>query len=92
MMDIDSLITLASPVFQAQVTQFGIAFAAAAWIHSGRVKKEIKASFAGLSLAISELGETLKEDIRNHSDRIAKVEDGVQNISQRVNKLEHGGS
>lgn len=87
-MDLDALSSFLSVALQSQITQFGIAFSAAAWIHSGRVKKEIKTSFAGLSDAISELGVALREDLRSQAKRIENVEDGVQDIRLRVKKLE----
>lgn len=87
-MDLDQILSAIAPAIQSEATKFGIAFVFAAWIHSGRVKKEIKASFSGLSQAIIDLGTALREDLKNHSDRIAKIEEGLDDIKERVNTME----
>lgn len=87
-MDLDQILSVISPAMQSEAMKFGIAFTFAAWLHSGRVKKEIKASFSGLSQAITELGAALREDLNNHSNRIAKVEEGLNDIKERVNTME----
>lgn len=66
---------------QLQVTQFGIAFTLAAWIHAGRVKKEIKfqveAMTSAMTEAINNVAVTLRQDLSAHAERITRVEDIV---------------
>ena len=61
----DVVLNLVGPVLQSQVAQFGIAFGAAAWIHSGRVKKEIASlpqstNYREMHGGLPELNEKLK--------------------------------
>lgn len=64
-----------------QIAQAGFFFTCAAWIHSGRVKKEIKENFKSLTLAINQVAEAFKEDLKRHGDRL-------DNLSYRVKHLE----
>lgn len=79
---------LFSAALQSQVTQFGIAFSMAAWIHSGRMKKEIANQLSGITAALNNLGEALRQDLKIQSDRIEKVENGVNELKSRVINLE----
>lgn len=79
---------LFSAALQSQVTQFGIAFAMAAWIHSGRMKKEIASQLSGITAALNNLGSALREDLKRQSDRIETVEGGFKKLTSRVDKLE----
>lgn len=56
-----------------QVVSFTVAFSLAAWIHSGRVKKEIKNQFESLVTAITGLGEKLENRIENVEEDIKKI-------------------
>lgn len=69
---------------QHQVSQYLLAFSIAAWIHSGRVKKE----FHSLTMAINNLGSALRLDLSTLGNRIGDVERQVQGISSRVETLE----
>ncbi len=59
-------------------------FALAAWIHSGRVKSEIKAQCGPLTQAVREMGEALRQDLSVLSERTGKVEEGLSNLKNRV--------
>lgn len=62
---------------QSQVTQYVTAFSIAAWIHSGRVRKEIALQVGGLKDAIQDLGSALRDDLKRQSERIEKLEEKV---------------
>ena len=79
--DHEVLTKLFGETMSNQITQLGICFTIAAWLHSGRVKKEIRANFSALTTAINNVAESLKEDLKAHSDKI-------DNLTTRVQKLE----
>lgn len=66
-----------------QVTQFTVAFGIAAYIHSGRVKKEIASQMGGITDAIDRMSDALKKELADHSERITK-------LTTRVDVLEKG--
>lgn len=65
---------------QSQVTQFGIAFSIAAWIHSGRVKKEIAQQLSGIKEVMVDLAAALREELKKESERISRLEDRMSKI------------
>lgn len=77
----DQIINVANDVFSSQMTQAGFFFTMAAWLHSGRVKKEIKDNFSSLTNAINNVAESFREDLKKHSERL-------DNLSVRVGSLE----
>lgn len=77
-----------SSVINSQIAQAGFFFTLAAWIHSGRVKKEIKAQFEPLTAAINGVREALRQDLESQSKRISGIEIGVVNLTSRVDSLE----
>lgn len=88
LLDLDMLRGFLSDALHAQVTQWTLALAIASAIHSGRVKKEIRAQFAQLTDAIRDLGAALRQDLNVHSDRIGAVEKNMSQLSDRVESLE----
>lgn len=68
-----------------QITQAGFFFTAAAWVHSSRVKKEIKANFASLTAAINNVAESFREDLKNHSERLDNLSMRVQTVENNIN-------
>jgi hypothetical protein len=72
-----------------QVTQFTIAFSIAAWLHSGRVKKEIKNQLSGIATSLDDVAKALRQDLQAQSTRIAAIEHGIGDIIVRVDKLEN---
>lgn len=67
---IDSIIGVLSQASQSQFAQAGFFFMLAAFIHSGRMKKEIRFNFQGLSDSIDRVSVALKEDLRRHGERL----------------------
>lgn len=65
-----------------QITQAGFFFSMAAWIHSGRVKKEIKSNFVGLTEAINNVADSLREDLKNHSNKLDNLDSRVKNLEK----------
>lgn len=90
-MDIQDVIDFFSQALAHQVTQWTIAFTIAAWVHSGRVKREIKDQMSGLSLAITDLGQALRQDLTSQSERIGKIENGFGTLDNRLKKIETKG-
>lgn len=82
LLDPEKLSGLFSEAMQHQIFQFTVAFTIAAWIHSGRVKKEIKNQFGSLVTALSGLGEKLE-------NRIEGVEQDVKEIKQKLRGAEN---
>lgn len=79
--DYSQVSQLFSDASQNQIAQAGFFFTLAAWIHSGRVKKEISSNFAALTLAINQVAEAFREDLKKHGDRL-------DNLASRVETLE----
>lgn len=71
-----------------QITQTGFFFTMAAWLHSGRVKKEIKANFASLTEAINNVAVSLREDLKSQSEIIGKHSGLLDNLNSRVQYVE----
>lgn len=70
---------------QNQITQAGFFFTLAAWLHSGRVKKEIKSNFASLTEAINNVAESLRQDLKNHSNRLDNLTSRVETVENNLN-------
>ncbi len=70
-----------SETAQSQIAQAGFFFTVAAWLHAGRVKKEIGKNFTGLTNAISDVSTAFRQDLEelrkilvNHSNRLDNLE------------------
>ncbi len=85
-LDFDSLPNLLSTAMGSQVTQFGIAFAIAAFIHAGRMKKEIASQMSQVVGAVNNLAQALRQDLSSQSDRISKVELDVATIKGTITR------
>lgn len=81
----ESFIKLFSEAAQSQFAQAGFMFTAAAWVHSGRVKKEIRSNFESLTTAISSVADAFRVDLKHHSERL-------DNLANRVESLENNRS
>lgn len=79
---------LLGAAFQSDVSRFGLAFAFAAWIHSGRVKKEIRSQMENVVSAVDNVAAVLKQDLKSQGDRLGQVENGLDRLSTRVSTLE----
>lgn len=68
-----------------QIAQTGFFFTVAAWLHSGRVKKEIRENFSILTDAINNVADSFKEDLKKHSNELANLSLRVQNVENNLN-------
>lgn len=73
-MDYDSIMNAAPSWLFSDLTRQVFLFTLAAWIHSGRVKKEIKEQFQTLTHAIYGVKSELGVIIDDHADRIDRLE------------------
>lgn len=89
--DPNSVIEYFSSSLNHQLTQWTIALFIASWLHSGRVKKEIKFQMESLVKVIDNLGLALREDLKIQSLRIEKVEKSLENMDGRVKHIEKDG-
>jgi hypothetical protein len=89
-LDFESIQKLFGDALASQVAQFGFAFSMAAWIHSGRMKREIATQVASITTALNNLASALRQDLKSQSERIEKVEIGVNELRGRIYKLEGG--
>ena len=91
---VEPLTKFLSESAQSSLAQNGFFFLLAAWIHGGRVKKEIRLNFSGLTEAINNVANTLRAEIENHSEKQTKVieQQGelLANVVGRVEVLEAG--
>lgn len=78
---IESLVKHLSDASQNKFTQDCFIFSLAAAIHSGRMKKEIRASFESLSLSIDKVAEAFRADLEVHGKKL-------DNLAERVTSLE----
>lgn len=76
-----------SATAQNQIAQIGVYFTIAAWVHAGRVKKEIAAQFEPLTRAINDVGTALRQDLSAlgqdlnvHGNRLDIVEGSVKDL------------
>lgn len=86
--DPTQILTLASSAASSQIAQAGFFFTIAAWIHSGRVKREIGKNFSSITDAINNVATALREDLQKHGERLDKHEVKLDKISGRVETLE----
>jgi hypothetical protein len=82
--DPNSFLTHLSLVSQNQIAQAGFAFTVAAWIHSGRVKQEIKLNFTCLTDALNNLADALRKELKEHSEQLASLRQDVQELQTQV--------
>lgn len=86
--DPSHILTWVSEAASNQITQAGTYFLIAAWIHSGRVKKEIKSNFASLTAAIDNVSKTFQDDLKEHRDILMSHGEILANLVPRVDTLE----
>ena len=72
----------------SQIAIWTTSLGVAAWVHSGRVKKEIALQMSVLVTAINNLGEALRSDLQRQSQRIDFVSNEVGTLTSRVEALE----
>lgn len=81
---VEAFVQSSNTILANSVTNYLAAFAVAAWIHSGRVKREIKTQVGALVIAINGLGEALREDMKKQSQRIDFVETEVTAMQSKL--------
>ena len=86
--DPDAVMQLLSKTMSHQVTQFTISFTIAAWLHSSRVKTEIKNQFASVVSSIDGVTQALRQDLSAQAQRIGNIENGMTRLATRVDNLE----
>ncbi len=82
-LDLNAISDLISQGLNHQVTQFTIAFGIAAYIHSGRVKKEIASQVSSITGAIDRMADVHRVEQADTSTKIEK-------LTSRVDALEKG--
>lgn len=94
-LDPETLMKFFNQTASSQIAQAGFFFTMAAWLHSTRVKKEIAKNFAALTEAINNVAVTLRQDLErhdrnlnDHTERLEKHGDKLDNLSGRVGQLE----
>lgn len=83
-LDLTSLTAFIGDTASNQIAQAGFFFTAAAWIHSGRVKKEISRNFVLLTDAINNVATTLRQDLEKHGKRLDNLTDRVENLEEKT--------
>lgn len=80
-MDPELIKNFLSETAQSQIAQAGFFFTMAAWLHAGRVKKEIAKNFTALTTAIDGVAQALRRDLdgqrkilENHATRLENLE------------------
>lgn len=86
----ETVSALFGSAIQEKAIQFGAAFTFAAWIHSGRVKKEISSLGAGIITSVNAVADALKQDLQKQSERMDKIDNGFVKLTSRVEALEKG--
>lgn len=84
----ESLRSLFGDAMSNQVFQFGFAFTLAAFLHAGRVKREIAEQGRSIRDAFNDLALALRQDLSSQSERIVRVEANVDRMNGRIIKLE----
>ena len=80
-MEIESAKHFLSDAMQSELTKTLFIFTVASWVHSSRVRKEIRENFASLTSAINAVAEAFKKDLE-------KQREITDNLSSRVKDLE----
>lgn len=83
-LDYELVRNIAGDEFAQQFFTWTAALGVASFIHSGRVKKEVRAVVD----ALNNVALALKQDLKSHSERIEKVEKGLEKLIDRVDVME----
>lgn len=67
-----------------QIAQAGFFFSVAAWIHSGRVKKEISKNFTSVTEAINNVASALRTDLEGQKKILEKLDRRVKTLEDKV--------
>lgn len=85
----DAVMALMGEVAHNQIAQAGFFFTIAAWLHAGRVKKEIAANFSHLTDAINNVAKSFREDLARHSETLKNQSVELATLSERVQNVEN---
>lgn len=77
-----------SQTAQSQMAQAGFFFTLAAWLHAGRVKKEIRTNFESLTVAITQVAEAFRSDLKAHGQRLDNLANRVESLEERTKPIE----
>lgn len=88
LLDLEIIKAFLGEAISSDVAHWMLGLAIASFIHSGRVKKEIREQFVQLTEAIKDLGSALRQDLNAHSDRIGAVEKSVSQLADRIESVE----
>lgn len=80
----DLIKELTGTAFAKQLFIWTSSLGVASFIHSGRVRTEL----SSVTLAINNLADALKKELKSHSDRLELVEKKVNELGVKVLKLE----
>lgn len=89
-LDIDGISKLAEIVGFKEVAHNLLYFVVAAWIHSGRVGREIKSQMAGLIGAINAVRDTLQAEITMQNKRIETIQLKLDDLTKKPPCVNHG--
>lgn len=83
----DGVISLLSTTAQSEIAQAGFFFTLAAWLHSGRVRKEIRNNMEiftiAMSNSINNVADALKADMATKASR-QEVQEGFDKVNKRI--------
>jgi len=84
--DPETLKSFLSETAQSQIAQAGFFFTIAAWLHAGRVKKEIKSNFETLTTAINKVADAFREDLKVQREMLDNLKTRVQTLESQKTK------
>jgi hypothetical protein len=85
---IEAIVSHLSDSSKNEFTKSLFIFSLAALIHSGRMKKEIRANFEMLVTSIDNVSTALKEDLAKQSKILSSHGDRLDGLTNRVGQLE----
>jgi hypothetical protein len=85
----EAVAKLFGDVAHSQIAQAGFFFTVAAWLHAGRVKKEISLNFTHLTDAINKVSDAFRADLSKHSETLKNQSTELAILSLRVQNVEN---
>lgn len=82
----DQTMKVFSEAAQSQIAQAGFFFTVAAWLHAGRVKKEIRDNFSALTESINKVADAFREDLKVQVSRLDNLATRVQSLEDTTKK------
>lgn len=81
--DPSTIVKFLSDTAGNQIAQAGFFFTMAAWIHSGRVKKEIAKNFSAMTDAINNVATAFSQKLDLHGKMLEELSERVENLEQK---------